>query len=171
MTRLKEREWLGYSYEAAEGSLELLVLESLGKDMSFFDLKDFQVITHRQYDERSAVAMVKVAVDGREEVTAAEGDGPVNALDIALRKALQVFYPSLNKMYLKDFKVRVLDNGGTASTVRVHIESSDGTHSWATVGVSSNIIEACLHALSEAVTYMLLKEVNGWESERRPQTV
>ena len=74
-------------------------------------------------------------------------------------------------MYLKDFKVRVLDNGGTASTVRVHIESSDGTHSWATVGVSSNIIEACLHALSEAVTYMLLKEVNGWESERRPQTV
>lgn len=171
VTRLKEREWLGYSYEAAEGSLELLVLESLGKDMSFFDLKDFQVITHRQYDERSAVAMVKVAVDGREEVTAAEGDGPVNALDIALRKALQVFYPSLNKMYLKDFKVRVLDNGGTASTVRVHIESSDGTHSWATVGVSSNIIEACLHALSEAVTYMLLKEVNGWESERRPQTV
>lgn len=166
VTRLKEREWLGYSYEAAEGSLELLVLESLGKRMSFFDLKDFQVITHRQYDERSAIAMVKVAVDGREEVTAAEGDGPVNALDIALRKALQVFYPSLNKMYLRDFKVRVLDNGGTASTVRVHIESSDGVHTWATVGVSSNIIEACLHALDEAVTYMLLKEVEGWEKVR-----
>ncbi len=104
--------------------------EELGQRHDFFELKDFQVITHRQYDERSAVAMVKVAVDGREEITAAEGDGPVNALDIALRKALQVFYPSLNKMYLKDFKVRVLDNGGTASTVRVHIESSDGVHSW-----------------------------------------
>lgn len=167
VTRLKEREWLGYSYEAAEGSLELLVLESLGRHVSFFDLKDFQVITHRQYDERSAMAMVKVTVDGREEVTASEGDGPVNALDLALRKALQVFYPSLNKMYLKDFKVRVLDNGGTASTVRVHIECSDGAHTWATVGVSSNIIEACLHALGEAITYMLLKEVDGWDKGRR----
>ena len=166
VTRLKEREWLGYSYEAAEGSLELLVLEELGRHVSFFDLKDFQVITRSQYDERSAVAMVKVAVDGREEITAAEGDGPVNALDMALRKALTVFYPSLNRMYLKDFKVRVLDNGGTASTVRVHIESSDGAHAWSTVGVSSNIIEACLHALSEAITYMLLKEVDGWESGR-----
>ena len=163
VTRLKEREWLGYSYEAAEGSLELLVREELGQRHDFFELKDFQVITHRQYDERSAVAMVKVAVDGREEITAAEGDGPVNALDIALRKALQVFYPSLNKMYLKDFKVRVLDNGGTASTVRVHIESSDGVHSWSTVGVSSNIIEACLHALSEAITFMLLKQLENWQ--------
>lgn len=164
VTRLKEREWLGYSYEAAEGSLELLVLESLGRHVSFFDLKDFQVISRSKFDDRSAAAMVKVAVDGREEMTAAEGDGPVNALDIALRKALQVFYPSLNKMYLKDFKVRVLDNGGTASTVRVHIESSDGLHSWSTVGVSSNIIEACLHALSEGITFMLLKEVDGWDS-------
>lgn len=164
VTRLKKREWLGYSYEAADGSLELLVRDALGKKYNFFDLQDFQVITRRQYDERSAMAMVKVSVDGREEITAAEGDGPVNALDIALRKALQVFYPSLNKMYLKDFKVRVLDNGGTASTVRVHIESSDGIHAWSTVGVSSNIIEACLHALSEAITYMLLKEVDGWET-------
>ena len=74
-----------------------------------------------------------------------------------------MFYPSLNKMYLKDFKVRVLDNGGTASTVRVHIESSDGVHSWSTVGVSSNIIEACLHALSEAITFMLLKQLENWQ--------
>ena len=156
---LKQREALGYSYEDAESSLELLIMDTMGNSPRFFDIEDFLVTTRpTSSSENAAMAMIKVAVAGRSEITAAEGDGPVNALDMALRKALQVFYPSLNRMYLKDFKVRVLDSEGTASTTRVHIESSDGEHSWSTVGVSPNIIEACLRALTEAITFMLLKE-------------
>ena len=89
------------------------------------------------------------------EVTAAEGDGPVNALDLALRKALLVFYPQVERMRLRDFKVRVIDSGGTASVVRVLIESTDGSHVWTTTGVSSNIIQACLAALQDSLTYFL----------------
>ena len=94
-------------------------------------------------------------MDGQEEINAAEGDGPVNALDKALRKALLVFYPSLKSVRLRDFKVRVLDNGGTASVVRVLIESTDGKNVWTTVGVSSNIIRACFKALCDSVEYFL----------------
>ena len=91
----------------------------------------------------------------REEINAAEGDGPVNALDLALRKALLVFYPQVERMRLRDFKVRVIDSGGTASVVRVLIESTDGSHVWTTTGVSSNIIQACLAALQDSLTYFL----------------
>ena len=104
--------------------------------------------------------MIKVSVDGRKEITAAEGDGPVNALDKALRKALEVFYPSLSQVHLTDYKVRVLDsNSATASKVRVLIESSDGDDSWTTVGVSKDIIEASWTALVDSIEYKLIKDI------------
>jgi 2-isopropylmalate synthase len=102
--------------------------------------------------------MIKVLVDGTEEMTAAEGDGPVDALDKALRKALEIFYPQLKKMHLTDYKVRVLDSrAATAAKVRVLIESSDGQYSWSTVGVSTNIIAASWIAMVDAIEYTLLK--------------
>ena len=126
------------------------------------DARDLRIVAEKvhdllreQRDERSAQAYIKVSVDGREEINAAEGDGPVNALDLALRKALLVFYPQVERMRLRDFKVRVIDSGGTASVVRVLIESTDGSHVWTTTGVSSNIIQACLAALQDSLTYFL----------------
>ena len=157
--RLKRKEARGYTYENAEGSFALLALDTLGRRPKFFDVLDFHVLCHQPQqqviDHKSAQAYVKVAVNGREGINAAEGDGPVNALDIALRKTLSDFYPCLNRMRLQDFKVRVLDTGGTASTVRVFIESTDGIHKWNTVGVSTNIIQACFKALCDSLDYML----------------
>ena len=104
--------------------------------------------------------MIKVCVDGKKEITAAEGEGPVNALDKALRKALVVFYPNLSDVHLTDYKVRVLDsNSATASKVRVLIESSDGNTSWTTVGVSKDIIEASWIALVDSIEYKLIKDI------------
>jgi 2-isopropylmalate synthase len=104
--------------------------------------------------------MIKVSVDGKREITAAEGDGPVNALDKALRKALEVFYPDLSDVHLTDYKVRVLDStSATASKVRVLIESSDGNDSWTTVGVSKDIIEASWIALVDSIEYKLIKDI------------
>jgi 2-isopropylmalate synthase len=100
--------------------------------------------------------MIKIRVDGEEEITASEGNGPVNALDKALRKAIEVFYPNLKEMKLVDYKVRVIDSGASASKVRVLIESSDGVSNWTTVGVSTNIIEASMLALMDSVEYKLL---------------
>ena len=110
-----------------------------------------------------AQAYLKIEVNGQVGINAAEGDGPVNALDLALRKTLSLFYPSIRKMRLKDFKVRVLNSQGTASKVRVGIESTDGIHLWKTVGVHSNIILASLHALVDAVDYMLTRYVSEEE--------
>ena len=108
----------------------------------------------------SASALIKVKVDGKSEITAAEGDGPVHALDRALRKALEVFYPELSCVYLTDFKVRVIDSqSATAAKVRVLIESTDGETSWTTVGVSTDIIEASWIALVDSIEYKLLKEL------------
>lgn len=153
--RLKRRELRGYAYESADGSFDLLALDTLGMSRRYFEVSDFHVLSGNQRDDRSAQAYIKVRVDGREEINAAEGDGPVNALDLALRKALQVFYPQVQRMRLRDFKVRVVDSGGTASVVRVLIESTDGGHVWTTTGVSSNIIQACLAALEDSLTYFL----------------
>jgi len=159
LARLKEKELRGYTYENADASFELLALDTLGRRRHFFDMVDFHVLSTRPQNlihrDKSAQAYIKVSVDGREEINAAEGDGPVNALDKALRKTLAVFYPCLNQMRLKDFKVRVLDSGGTASTVRVSIESTDGIHQWSTVGVSPNVIQASLKALTDSVDYLL----------------
>lgn len=159
IARLKEKEARGYTYENADGSFALLALDTLGRRPSFFEVADFHVLCHRPQlvpdVANSAQAYVKITVRGQSAINAAEGDGPVNALDLALRKTLMDFYPELGRMRLKDFKVRVLEGGGTASTVRVSIESTDGEHIWSTVGVSSNIIQACFKALVDSIDYML----------------
>jgi 2-isopropylmalate synthase len=152
----KRREREGYVFEDAEGSLRLLALRALGRATRHFEALDFRVFCQQPWENASAQAYIKVSVEGQEEITAAEGDGPVNALDKALRKALSVFYPQLREIRLVDFKVRVIDSGGTASTVRVQIESTDGRQIWGTVGVSVNILEACWLALVDAIEYKLL---------------
>lgn len=160
--RLKELEYEGYQFEGAEGGFELLIRKELGKYKPFFELDTFKIIGEHTTDaeNQSATAMIKITVDGKKEITAAEGDGPVNALDTALRKALEVFYPSLNDVHLTDYKVRVLDStSATASKVRVLIESSDGTDSWTTVGVSKDIIEASWLALVDSIEYKLIKDI------------
>jgi 2-isopropylmalate synthase len=167
--KLKQLEHEGYQFEGAESSFELLIRRSLGKYKTFFTVKDFKVISEQPWkDLNSASAMIKVQVDGVEEITAAEGDGPVNALDKALRKALGFFYPQLNRIRLTDYKVRVLNsNGGTAAKVRVHIESTDGKKIWGTVGVSTNIIEASWKALVDSIEYALIHQ----EEEKTPGAV
>lgn len=164
ITRLKEKEARGYTYENADGSFALMALDTLGRRPKFFEVEDFHVLCQSPLNAtqvaKSAQAYVKVSVGGREGINAAEGDGPVNALDIALRKTLSDFYPAISRMRLKDFKVRVLDMGGTASTVRVSIESTDGQRVWSTVGVSSNIIQACFKALVDSIDFMLTYHEN-----------
>lgn len=155
---LKEMESQGYQFEGAEASFELLIKKALGTYRCFFELEGFRVIVDTREGELIAEATVKVRVDGKEEHTAAEGNGPVNALDNALRKALEKFYPVLREMHLIDYKVRVLDTReGTAAKVRVLIQSSDEKSSWGTVGVSENIIEASWIALADSVEYKLMK--------------
>ncbi|MFH2145911.1 MAG: citramalate synthase [Candidatus Omnitrophota bacterium] len=157
---IQRLEYEGYQFEAAQASFELLIKKALKKYKKFFELDGFRVIVEkRQDDTLISEATVKIKVNNVSEHTAAEGDGPVNALDSALRKALQDFYPTLGKMHLSDFKVRVLDSkAGTAAKVRVFIESQDEKSSWWTVGVSENIIEASWQALVDSIEYKLLKE-------------
>lgn len=157
---LQKLEGQGYHFEAAEASFELLMKRSLKKFKRFFDLEGFRVVVERHSDKRiTSEAIIKVKVKGAKEHTAAEGDGPVNALDNALRKALKDFYPTLSKMHLSDFKVRVLDEkSGTAAKVRVLIQSQDDLDSWSTIGVSENIIEASWQALADSIEYKLLKD-------------
>ena len=160
--KLKELEYEGYQFEGADGAFELLIRKTLGKYKPFFELENFKIIgEHPPYGSgQTASAVIKIKVDGRSEITAAEGDGPVNALDKALRKALEVFYPSLSDVHLTDYKVRVLDgNSATASKVRVLIESSDGPENWTTVGVSTDIIEASWIALVDSLEYKLIKDI------------
>ncbi|MDI6758257.1 MAG: citramalate synthase [Candidatus Omnitrophota bacterium] len=150
----------GYHFEAAEASFELLMKRALKKYKRFFDLEGFRVVVEKQLDKKiTSEAIIKLRVKGAKEHTAAEGDGPVNALDNALRKALKDFYPALSKMHLSDFKVRVLDEkAGTAARVRVLIQSQDETDTWSTIGVHENIIEASWQALVDSVEYKLLKD-------------
>lgn len=162
---LKYRESEGYQFEGAESSFEMIIRKYLGKYKPFFELKYYRIIEEEPVFSKdcSASAMIKINVDGTDEMTATEGNGPVNALDKALRKALEVFYPNLKQMHLIDFKVRVLGSGqATASKVRVLIESTDGKNSWTTVGVSGNIIEASMIALVDSIEYKLIidKEKN-----------
>ncbi len=155
---LKEMEKKGYRYEGAEASFELLMKKAVGKRSKFFNLVGFRVLDEKKEEREPpySEATVMIEVDGRVEHTAAEGEGPVNALDNALRKALEKFYPQLASVRLLDYKVRVLPSGeGTASHVRVLIESGDGQEKWSTVGVSYNIIEASWQALVDAVEYKL----------------
>ena len=159
--RLKELEAKGYQFEAAEASLEMLVRRETGRHRPFFELRTYQVFGERPaaLPSLTSRAFVKVRVDGAEELAAAEGDGPVNALDLALRRALGRFYPSLAAMRLTDYKVRVLDgNDATAATVRVLVESSDLASAWSTVGVSTDIIEASWLALVDSIEYKLARD-------------
>lgn len=157
---LQDLEHKGYQYEAADGSFDILMKKAFKKYKKFFDLEGFKVMVEKRKDNRVfAEATVRLMVNKKEKYSAAEGDGPVNALDNALRKALNEFYPNLSKMHLSDFKVRVLDaEAGTAAKVRVLIESQDEAESWTTVGVHENIIEASWQALVDSVEYKLLKD-------------
>lgn len=158
MKRLKALEAEGYTFEDADGSLALRILEALNRRRSFFDILDFHVVSRKPEDDKNAQAYVKVRVGEQVEITADEGDGPVNALDCAVRKALARFYPSIESMQLIDFKVRVISEAGTASRVRVHMESAGDGKTWSTVGVSSNVIEASFIALTDSIEYMLMSE-------------
>ncbi len=157
---LQKLEHKGYQFEAAEASLQLLMKRTMKKFKDFFQLKDFRVIIEKKEKGKiSSEATIKLKVGNKIEHTASLGDGPINALDNALRKALKDFYPALNEMHLSDFKVRVLDEkAGTAAKVRVLIQSQDETDSWWTIGVSENIIEASWIALVDSVEYKLLKD-------------
>ena len=159
---LQQLEHQGYHFEAAEGSLELLLKRQLKQLKPFFTLEGFRVIMEKRDRRLMSEATIKLHVNGVPEQTAAEGDGPVNALDNAIRKALRQFYPTLSQMHLTDFKVRVLDEkAGTAAKVRVLIQSQDEHDSWGTVGVSENIIEASWQALVDSIEYKLLKDQQG----------
>jgi len=150
----------GFQFEAAEASFQILMKRSLKKFKKFFELEGFKVVIEKHSNNKiTSEAVIKLKVKGVREHTAAEGDGPVNALDNALRKALKDFYPTLAKMHLSDFKVRVLDEkAGTAAKVRVLIQSQDEKDIWNTIGVHENIIEASWQALVDSVEYKLLKD-------------
>ena len=157
---IKEKEFQGYRYEEADGSLELLIKQRLKNWREFFELEGFKVIIHKNSRDEQPVseALIKVRVGEEVEHTASEGNGPVNALDNALRKALEKFYPELKEMHLADYKVRVLDGqDGTGAKVRVLITSRNGHATWNTVGVSTDIIEASWKALVDSIYYHLLK--------------
>jgi 2-isopropylmalate synthase len=161
ITTLKNLENEGFQFEAAEASFELLMKKALGLHKRFFDLIGFRTIIEkrREGEEPTSEATIMVKVGGRIEHTAATGKGPVNAIDNALRKALDKFYPTLKNVKLHDYKVRVLTAGkGTSAKVRVLVESGDEEESWGTVGVSVNIIEASYQALVDSIEYKLLKE-------------
>ena len=160
MEKLKSLEHEGYQFESAESSFELVVRKMLGKYQPFFTLREFKVIVNEPavHDVNSS-AMIKIRVGDMEEITAAEGDGPVNALDMAMRKALERFYPAIKEIKLTDYKVRVLDSDqASAAKVRVLIESTDHRESWTTIGVSTDVINASWLALVDAVEYKLLRD-------------
>ncbi len=168
LERLKEMEHAGYQFDGAEASFELMVRKSVGLYRPRFQLEGFRVIVEKERSgEIKTEATIKVQVDGVQEHTAAEGDGPVHALDNALRKALERFYPELREIRLTDFKVRVVNapEQATAAAVRVMVESRAGADTWTTVGVHTNIIEASWQALVDGVEYGLLRRL---ESEGEP---
>ncbi len=156
---VQERENHGYHYESAEASFEIMVKKFLGKHKDFFHLEGYRTIVERRKGNLVTEATVKIKVNGVEELTVAEGDGPVNALDAALRKALEKHYPSIKETHLVDYKVRVINSKqGTAAKVRVIIQTRDHEDLWGTVGVSENIIEASWQALVDSIEYKLFKE-------------
>jgi 2-isopropylmalate synthase len=163
---LKKLEDEGFLFEGAEASFELLMERALGNHRPYFELQGYRVIVEEQSGDGEPVAeaTVRLRVRGIEEHTAASGNGPVNALDHALRKALEEFYPGIRQMSLLDYKVRILDEAkATAAKTRVLITSGDGDETWGTVGVADNIIEASWHALVDSVEYKLRRD------ERRSQ--
>ena len=162
---VKDREAQGYAYEDAEASFELMARKLLGSVPGFYDLQSFRVLDERRIDAKGKLATmseatVKLTVEGKLKMKVAEGNGPVNALDAALRKALILKYPQLKSMHLADYKVRILTpSDATAALTRVMIESRDDAgKSWTTIGVSHNVIDASYNALYDAITFHLLKK-------------
>lgn len=162
IAKIKDLEYGGYQFEGADASFELIVHKAFKKFKPYFEVENFKTIGEGPsvLNEFSASAIIKVRVEGEEEVTAANGDGPVDALNKALRKAIGRFYPVLNEVSLSDYKVRILDGkeSATAARTRVIIESTDGRNTWSTVGVSKDIIEASFKALIDSIEYKLFKE-------------
>ncbi len=167
LDHLKELEYKGYHFEAADGSLELLMRSATGWSQQYFTLESFRVMTdYREGGDAVTEATVKVLVDGSRVIATAEGNGPVNALDGALRKALVPHFEGLANMHLTDFRVRVLDSTlGTGAAVRVLLDSTDGSESWATMGVSPNIIEASWHALVDSIVLGLVRLAGQGEAK------
>lgn len=160
LDNIKDMENRGYQFEGADASFELLMKKALGTHRKFFQILGFRVLDEKKGEDQkpTAEATIKVKVGGKIEHTAAEGSGPVNALDNAIRKALEKFYPKLREVKLLDYKVRVLPAGqGTASSTRVLIESGDRHSRWGTVGVSDNIIDASYQALIDSIDFKLHK--------------
>jgi len=163
LSQLKHLEHAGFQFEGAEASFELLVRRTMGQLHPAFTLRGLRVMVEKgPRGEAVAEASIRVAVGDQEEHTAAEGNGPVHALDRALRKALERFYPKIRNVRLVDYKVRVLNaDAATAAKVRVLIQSTDGTRTWGTVGVSENVVEASWQALVDSLEYVLLRERVG----------
>lgn len=156
--RLKALEAEGSQFEGADASFELLALREMGRARSCFKIVSYRVTSEHPptADIECSYAWIKVLVNGQSEIAGAEGDGPVNALDLALRRALTSFYPELSAVRLSDYKVRVINGkDATAARVRVLIESTDGKNAWTTLGVSSDIIDASRFALTDAIEYKL----------------
>lgn len=165
VSRIKKLEYEGFQFDVAEASFELLLRQEMGQFKPFFEVIESKVhIESGKNREPVDQALLKVEVNDEIELTAADGDGPVNALDKALRKALRTFYPEIRNIKLVDYKVRVLEERkGTSAKVRVLIETSNGKNTWSTVGVSTNIIDASLQALSDSVNYFLFTCRNNKE--------
>jgi 2-isopropylmalate synthase len=154
---LKRLEHEGYHFEAADASLELLMRRATGWKHDYFEVESMRVITDEFSDTFNTEATVKVWVGDERHVFTAEGNGPVNAIDTALRRAVGRAYPHLASIHLTDYKVRILDGGdATGAVTRVLLSATDGISDWTTIGVSSNIIEASWRALEESVVYGLL---------------
>jgi 2-isopropylmalate synthase len=166
--QLKDLEHRGYHFEVADGSLELLMRAATGWKQTFFTLESHRVITDLREDGTFVTeATVKVVVGDDRVIATAEGNGPVNALDAALRKAIGPVFPQLAHVHLTDFKVRVLDTSrGTAAVTRVLIDSTDGERAWTTIGVSENVIEASWSALEDSIVFGLLH--SGDDQQNRP---
>jgi 2-isopropylmalate synthase len=170
--RIKEREHRGYHYEAADASFELLLRREAGEYQPLFRLESFRVITEKRTDGQvETEATIKIWVDGRRYMRTAEGNGPVNALDRALREAIGELHPHLADIELVDYKVRILDSHhGTGAVTRVLLDASDGQGSWGSIGVSENIIEASWEALVDSLEYAFQERMPATSSEQIPAT-
>jgi 2-isopropylmalate synthase len=155
LSAIKQREYEGYHYEAADASLALLIGRTTGEAKPLFELESFRIISEKRADGETTVeATIKLFVKGQREISTAEGNGPVNALDRALRQAIEPHYPELKEIHLSNYKVRILDeHRATAATTRVLIDSTDGKRVWGAVGVGENIIEASWQALVDGLEY------------------
>jgi 2-isopropylmalate synthase len=152
---IKQREYEGYHYEAADASFALLIGRTTGEAEPLFELETFRIISEKRAGgETTTEATIKLSVKGKRCISTAEGNGPVNALDKALRQAIGQHYPEVSEIHLSNYKVRILDeHRATAATTRVLIDSTDGKRMWGAVGVSENIIEASWQALVDGLEY------------------